>query len=91
MKDIQTSLDSGQEYFLPVASSKSLKALKPELYLAHVDRAIAEFTSSEICQAWTEDGIYLPPHIYSVSDLWNDHTYKNYDDIWMTGGGDGTG
>jgi hypothetical protein len=59
MKDLQTSLDIGQENFLPVVSSKSLKALKPELYLAHVDRAIAEFTSSENCP-FTVTGLVYP-------------------------------
>ncbi len=49
MKDRQTSLDIGQEYLLPVADSKSLKALNPELYFAHVDLDIAEFRSSENC------------------------------------------
>jgi hypothetical protein len=47
MKDLHTSLDKGQEYFLPEADSKVQKAWKPELYLAQVDRAIAEFKSSE--------------------------------------------
>jgi hypothetical protein len=47
MKDLQTSLDSGQECFLLLAASKSQKALRPELYFAHVERATAELISSE--------------------------------------------
>jgi hypothetical protein len=49
----------GQEYFLPVADSNSLKALKPELYLAQVERAIEEFKSSENCPL-TEKGLVWP-------------------------------
>ena len=56
MNDLQTSLERGQEYFLPVFVSNSLKALKPELYLAHVERAMEEFKSSENCLL-TETGL----------------------------------
>jgi|688.fasta_scaffold1077438_2 hypothetical protein len=59
MNDLQTSLDKGQEYFLPVADSKSLKALKPDPYLAHVDREMDEFKSSENCP-FTETGLMCP-------------------------------
>ena len=47
MKDLQTSRDKGHEYFLLLCNSKSQNALKPELYLAQVERATAEFSSSE--------------------------------------------
>ncbi len=49
MKDRHTSCEIGHEYLLPVDTSKSQKALKPELYFAQVDRATAEFSISEKC------------------------------------------
>jgi hypothetical protein len=36
-----------------------IEGFKPELYLAHVDRAIAEFTSSENCP-FTVTGLVYP-------------------------------
>jgi hypothetical protein len=47
MKDLQTSRDKGHEYFLLLCVSKSQNALNPELYLAQVERATAEFSNSE--------------------------------------------
>jgi len=47
MKALQTSGANGQENFFFECSSKLLKALKPELYLAQVAFEMAEFRTWE--------------------------------------------